>query len=66
MADLLTVLHDIDRMRGRICAQCEFYRAIGAPLRGVQPWRCFKFHHPVDDDDGCDDWQPRMQKDAAA
>jgi len=48
-ADLLTILHDIDRLRGKVCGSCNHYQRRGSCLRG---------HRPLGSDDGCDDWTP--------
>lgn len=56
ISDLLTVLHDIDRMRGKSCATCIFNRWRHNPrLKAVL---CQKGHDPCDNSDGCDDWWP--------
>jgi len=52
-ADLLTVLHDIDRMRGRICGSCRYYQRRFGPEIGS----CLRGHRPLGHDDGCDDWK---------
>jgi hypothetical protein len=50
-ADLLTVLHAIDRLRGEVCGTCNHYQ--------YGHVRCALGHGPYGDDDGCDDWQKK-------
>lgn len=55
MADLLTVLHDIDRLRGKVCGTCNYWYAMphlkaGSCRRGCEPYGW---------DDSCDDWQAK-------
>lgn len=53
MADILTVLHDIDRMRGRICRNCASW--VSDPCG---PRQCCRGYQPAGAEDGCDEWQP--------
>jgi len=53
-ADLLTVLYDIDRLRGRICGTCRHHLQAGGCLQFNGP--CRLGHQPYGADDGCDDW----------
>lgn len=63
MADILTVLHDIDRMRGKICRNCVSW---GPSIWGGGP-QCRKRYQPADENDGCDEWQPiQPQSDRSA
>jgi hypothetical protein len=67
MADLLSVLHDIDRLQGRVCGTCAFYVPIGMAMPGYRrPHRCRRGMKPYGLDDGCAMWRPEEQKDAAA
>lgn len=65
MADLLSVLHDIDRMHGHVCKACRFWTRPASWDQLHDPDVCRRGHRPLDGNDGCDDWQPRATKDAA-
>ena len=54
VADLLTVLHQIDSLRGKCCATCKHYVQI-PEFNGAG--RCMQGYRPYGADDGCDDWQ---------
>jgi len=56
--DLLTVLHDIDNYKERVCATCHFY--------GQQGFKwCRKGYKPAAGrdgrKDGCDEWNARLR-----
>lgn len=52
-ADLLTVLHDIDTYRGKICRTCYFYER-----RTDDGGMCLKGYDPAPGGhDGCEDWK---------
>lgn len=57
-ADLLTVLHAIDTLRGKVCATCNHWQRRGTDVNGERVGLCLKGYHPFGADDGCDDWQP--------
>jgi len=60
-ADLLTVLHEIDHYRGRICGSCRYYRR----RFGTQFGSCSLGYQPFGDDDGCDEWaKPESVRDS--
>lgn len=65
MADLLTVLHDIDRMHGKTCGACRFWSRPATWDQLRNPDVCRRGHRPLDSNDGCDDWQPRQHEAAA-
>jgi hypothetical protein len=50
-ADLLTVLHTIDNLRGKVCGSCKH-----ASRRGLDGIHCARGYQPFGEDDGCDDW----------
>lgn len=54
VADLLTCLHDIDRLKGRSCRSCKFWHS-------RQGWisECDKGMAPLDCSDGCDHWKDK-------
>ena len=58
-ADLLTVLQQIDTLRGKVCATCNHWqrREGFCPGGGV----CAKGYKPHGSDDGCDDWQGKAK-----
>jgi hypothetical protein len=56
MPDLLTVLHDIDRFRGKTCGA---YIPIGPATMRNDPRMCLIGYGPADADDGCDDFAVR-------
>ena len=60
-ADLLTVLHDIDAYRGRICATCNHYvnSLHQLPHQVTPPCECKRGHKPAGPDDCCDDHSRR-------
>jgi hypothetical protein len=59
MPDLLTVLHSIDRLRGKTCGACASYVPIDPTGRAINdPRMCLKGYGPADADDGCDDFSP--------
>ena len=61
-ADLLTVLHQIDNLKGRYCRTCTFWERRKLPndaltIGGV----CTRGHNPAPGGyDGCDEWQSTM------
>ena len=55
-ADLLTVLHDIDTHRGKICASCYYWQKRGTDPNGERIGHCTNNYRPYGPDDGCDDW----------
>ena len=60
-ADLLTVLHDIDAYRGRICATCHHYVLRGQlPTQFRPPGQCRRGYRPAGADDSCDDWEQKL------
>ena len=56
MADLLTVMHDIDAYRGKTCGECFFWKE----KRGCRR-PCAKGYVTGGPNDGCDDWQPKAE-----
>lgn len=58
-ADLLTVLHQIDTLRGKVCATCKHWQRRGHDSNGDQIGHCLKGYAPYGLDDGCDDWKPQ-------
>jgi hypothetical protein len=58
MPDLLTVLHSIDRLRGKTCGACACYVPIGPETMRNDPRMCLNGYGPADTDDGCDDFSP--------
>lgn len=56
-ADLLTVLHNIDNLHGKVCATCNHWQRRGTDCNGERIGHCLRGHHPLGGDDGCDDWQ---------
>jgi hypothetical protein len=59
MPDLLTVLHAIDRIKGRSCGACACYVPIDPTGRAINDPRM-----PADDADGCDDFSPLTTRQA--
>lgn len=64
MADLLSVLHDIDRIQGRICGECRFasWKRFGKRRFEID---CSKGMVPADQNDGCEKWRPRKEQKVA-
>lgn len=50
-ADLLSVLHQIDTLRGKVCGTCTHYDW-RFPTHGF----CRQGYAPCGPDDGCDEW----------
>lgn len=57
--DLLAVFHQIDTLRGKVCATCMHWQRRGADCRGEAVGLCRKGYDPYGHDDGCDDWKPQ-------
>ncbi len=61
ISDLVSIMHQIDSIKGRCCGECQFYQA---PPQGG--WlTCQKGYGPAGFDDGCDDWKQREAQEAA-
>ena len=60
VADLVGVMHGIDRLKGKTCQFCTSWYSI----HGGSP-QCRKGYGPAGEDDGCDDWRPRADRTAA-
>ena len=60
VTELVVMAHDADRIKGRICKNCEHWRPCGSV-----PPHCRKRMHPADEDDSCPSWRPRADRTAA-
>lgn len=58
VGDVLSVLHQVDTLRGKVCAACKHWQRRGCDCHGEPTGHCSRGHEPMGWDDGCDDWRP--------